>query len=245
MNYIQVWLLLWQSLFSQSIPFPGPGRAPTTTPPAFVAATSASFAGATSGTTVSPTRTTTIHNSIVAASRTGLSGTCGTSLTAVISDTGADTFSTVVYSGVSGVCLAFAYAKDLAGTTNNQVTFQWKDGGVNSGFYDAIVVFELSNTNLTAPEDATFSASTTSLVSSITSSTFSTATANEIIIAAASAGGGTHVADTGYTIPTNGQDPSSYMAMEYKIVSSIQSSVTVSMSFPSNNGAGIIGNSMK
>lgn len=31
MNYIQIWLLLWQSLFGQSIPFPGPGRAPIST----------------------------------------------------------------------------------------------------------------------------------------------------------------------------------------------------------------------
>ena len=28
MTYLQIWFLLWHSLFGQSIPFPGPGRAP-------------------------------------------------------------------------------------------------------------------------------------------------------------------------------------------------------------------------
>lgn len=174
----------------------------------------------------------------------GVSGGSMVSINVVTPGTPGASAATVSISGVgtsaAAIVSAYGIATDLkcgaawistniAGTTNNQVTTTM------SGTFNGVSVAERT---MGAPksQDASAVASAVSLtsVSSITSSAFTTAVANETMFCGSRIEGlsGTWTAGSGYTLVT-GAIPSganNFQAVEYQTFTSIQTAATASIS---------------
>lgn len=151
---------------------------------------------------------------------------------ATVSDTAGNTYTRVVNAfGVTNVgTLSFFYAKNITGNANNVVTVSF-----NSGGYQEVCVAQYSGCDKNNPLDVGGSTNTTSgsSSSSITSPSFSTTTANQLIICFATVSNNTTVsftAGSGYTLRNTGVVSS----LQERIVSSTQSSVTASISASTN-----------
>lgn len=102
--------------------------------------------------------------------------------------------------------------------------------------YRRMTGIEISGTDPAATVDATANANTVS-TTTVTSGTFTTAQADEIIVAAVMVEDtGSITAGTGYTVPSGGT--ATGVGIEYKIVSSIQTAVTASAIYSTSNGGG-------
>lgn len=222
-----------QLLISQKI---ASGGGPITFVQAKSAENSANAATAATGTFSSTT-----GNLIFVFGRTasGGAGTCGVSVTASASDTASNTYTVVAYKepGDNVGCGVVLYAKNITGHASNVVTVTWNA----SATYTAISIQEWSGLSTTSPLD-TSAVGNSGSGTTVTSGTFSTATANEVIIAGAvcnsfSAG---FTPDTGYTVPSGALVPSGFVTTEYKIVSSTQSSVTTNFTTTAVTGKDIV-----
>lgn len=164
-------------------------------------------------------------------------GYLSTAGTITVTDTASNTYTALTAQPrfSTDYFVQFFYAKNITGNASNVVTMH-QSGATTS--FPAIVVLEYSNLNTSSPADVDNKGAVSSS-SPVTSQTFTTASANEAILACANtAGSGTYVAGSGYTI----QETTTHKlaSVEDKIVSSIQTSVTASMSFTAgtspNNG---------
>jgi hypothetical protein len=163
-----------------------------------------------------------------------------TPYTATIADTAGNTWATdgPYTDANSGHRLQMWYAYNITGNASNVVTITFSTNSSNSG----VSVMEFSGERTSSdPLDAHgYNVSTSGNQPSVTSGTFSTASANEVIVAGSATNnfGEAYTADTGYTIPSGATQD--YVTSQYKIVSSTQSSVTATMNW-SPNISGTIG----
>ncbi len=158
----------------------------------------------------------------------GGGGTCPTTVTSVDDNTGSNTYTAVGTIGGQFTCTQAFYAKNITGNAALVVTAHFS-GTVGNG---GVVVIQVSGADTTSPLDAG-PASNRSQAGSMTaaSASYSTGTANEILIAGIAEFGilGTLTAGSGYTVPANADcnaRSSEHISAEYKIVSATQSSIT-------------------
>jgi hypothetical protein len=195
-----------------------------------VQAASASSSG--SNTTATFGATTTAGSLIVVISYQGVDNT--TNL--VVSDSASQTGWTQVgsYVTVSGDRFAMFYRPNSAAITNVKCTW----GSLNATI--PVVAYEIAGAATSSPLDANASNPATSTQTngthnSFASGTLSTNNANDILLFAMGASVNVvgEAAGTGYTAPTNWNASNGRCAMQYKIVSATQSSVSTSISFNS------------
>lgn len=143
-----------------------------------------------------------------------------------VSDTAGNTYVQIdpVNTG-TGTYMASFYVKNIIGNASNVVTATLTNGG-----HAAIYAAQYSGLSTTAPLDAHstgFNASGTS----VSTGTFTTTVANEVMVAVAMNGeaGSSPTAGSGYTL-RNTDTTEGASALEDQIVTSIQTSVTASMS---------------
>lgn len=129
---------------------------------------------------------------------------------------------------------AIFYAKNISGNASNVVTAHFASAG-----FSGVTCIQFSGCDTSSPLDLNVTPTNVSGSASntVTSGSFTTAVANEVIIAAAHYDKGNLVAGaiggTTATIPTNG-DATSICGLEYRIVSAIQTTQTAAIS---SNGA--------
>jgi hypothetical protein len=123
------------------------------------------------------------------------------------------------------------YAKNIAGNAANVVTLHIAGGGGVSQF-TGIAVLQFSGLDTAAPLDVDI-AGGGFITSPVTSSAFTTSTANEVILMGVdwNINAGTLTAGTGYTIQESQLSASPSIAAQYKIVASVQVAVTASLSW--------------
>ena len=153
-----------------------------------------------------------------------------------VSDTASNSYTqigTVLDSGFT--CQAQFYANNITGNASNVVTATWS---TPSGMFLAISVLQFSGVDSASPLDASATGTATS-ATLVTSGTFSTATANQVLVA----GGASYdysrtwTADTGYAIPSGATTEYAFSTAQYKIVSSTQTNVTASLTVSSSSAA--------
>ncbi len=189
------------------------------------------------GTTASCTAiNTTTHNLLVVGVRTNNS-----TLASGVSDT-INTFTPIVASqGLSGTAESgLWYAKDITGNATDTITATFTASNAT-----AIACWEIAGASTSAPLDTSAYGNNGGIGSTtVTSASFSTANANEIVVALASAGAinETLTAQSGYTLDS-GTFPTStisnYQGAEHIIFSSTQSAITTGMTLSGSTLAGI------
>ena len=139
-------------------------------------------------------------------------------------------------------CMAAAYTV-TSGCTNNQVSIQWLDAGTNYGFFDAAAVLEFSG-QAGSPLDAGATQTGTSAGATVTSGTFSTAQANELVVACMGAANGSTafssplIAGSTATAPAGAVNAGAYGAAMYLIEALQLTNQTAA--FTMNTSGGII-----
>ena len=155
--------------------------------------------------------------------------------TVSVSDTASNSYTqigTVLDSGFT--CQAQFYAKNITGNANNVVAATWSLESAHL----AISVLQFSGVDSASPLDASATGTATS-ATLVTSGTFSTATANQVLVA----GGASYdysrtwTADTGYTIPSGASTEYAVSTAQYQIVSSTQNNVTADLTVSSSSAA--------
>lgn len=120
------------------------------------------------------------------------------------------------------------YAKNITGNASLVATAHYSGSGGN---FPSIHVYEISGLDTSAPSDVDNGNNGTG--TAMASTSFTTAVANEIILAAYGAfGQPTFTAGSGYT---GTADASNLMGSEYKIVTSIQTTVTATATRSDSN----------
>ncbi len=226
MKLLTLLILVSASLCGQILPLGASTVVYSSAPPAFVQATSKDEPGIASTVSTDAISTTSGHLLYVFV-RMGQSSDCSME-SATITDTAMNSF-TQIGTNVSdgaGSCSAVYYAKNITGNGSDVVQLAW----TNSANYNCINVLEFSGLSASSPLDTT--AASTRSTSSQISDAFTTGTANEVLVM----GGqwralvNTFTADTGYTIPSGATSTTGVSTVQYKIVSSTQSSVTATLS---------------
>lgn len=149
-------------------------------------------------------------------------GTRGVNITAM-SDTAGNTYTKIAYyAGAGSTNITFWYAKNITGNASNIVTATFAS---STGYYN-ITVVQYSGIDQTSPLDVYDTAQGTG--TSVTSGAFTTTNANDLILCYASTNSiiSGYSAGSGFTLRDNG----ALGAFQEKIVSTIQTSTTASMS---------------
>ncbi len=153
---------------------------------------------------------------------------CG-SITMSIANTAMDTFTQIgsLLDNTNLTCQGQWYVKNSAGNGSDVVTLTISQ----SVRFPNVSVVQVSGEDTGTPLDAT--ATGTEIVDGVaTTGAFTTSTANQIIICGGNSYGSSSpfVPDTGYTLPSGSVDGfTATIAIEYKIVSAIQTGVTASI----------------
>lgn len=194
-------------------------------PPAFVNAASGSdLSGVPAASLSTSAFSATAGNLIVVFARQSSPG--GNALTGTITDTAGNTYTLIRYEtlGISDRC-GLWYATNIAGNASNVVTAAWSTNSLFTG----VTAVQYSGLSTTSPLDTSTSANVLA-ATSITSPAFTTTAANEVLVAAGTVNfsPNTFTAGAGYAIVA--VDALNLQAVENKVVSSIQTGVTASMS---------------
>ena len=205
------------------------------TPPAYVQGSAGVITSASTTVTSGATATTT-GNLLVVAIRWGNVNCAGETSTALM-DTAGDTF-TIVGSCAQppdGVAEFMFVAKNITGNAANVVI---ATGALSS--FNTINVMEFSGLNHSTPLDQ--SAQGAVNFTTVTSGSFTTTSANEVLAACAefSSTGNTFTPESGYTLSSGSKDSQGVSQCQYQIVSTIQTGVTSSMTVGSPNPAAIV-----
>ena len=135
----------------------------------------------------------------------------------------------------TGPRVGMFYLANSAALTSVTAHFTTSGGAIKPG----IMVMEISGAAATAVADGSVNGGTAALTTASTSGGLLTSNASDLLIFATDASGNESgwTAGSGYAIPNNklmiGASGSNVrMAMQYKVVSSIQSSATTSMTYP-------------
>ena len=205
------------------------------TPPAYVQG-SAGVIFPASTTVASSATATTTGNLLVVAIRWGNVNCAGETSTALM-DTAGDTF-TIVGSCAQppdGVAEFMFVAKNITGNAANVVI---ATGALSS--FNTINVMEFSGLNHSTPLDQSAQGAVNS--TTVTSGSFTTTSANELLAACAefSSTGNTFTPQSGYTLSSGSKDSQGVSQCQYQIVSAIQTGVTSSMTTGSSNPAAIV-----
>lgn len=185
--------------------------------------------GGTSLSTLTVTISTSANNLLVIWCRQETNNTN----TMTVSDTASQTWTliTLMNNTGQGNRGGMFYKENSAAVTS--VTCSWGSSGMQIG----AVVYEISGAASSGSLDVFVTAGNTANTTTLTSGSLTTISANEILLCAGSsrADQTTYTAGTSYTIPTNGFAPR--VAIEYQVVSSIQTAVTASMTWSPTSAA--------
>jgi hypothetical protein len=179
-------------------------------------------------TTVSASAINATSGNLIAVFVTYYYGVHGDPATTTITDTAGNTYTQVDTrdNGASQKIISF-YAKNIVGNASNVVTATFSSNTI----YTDIFVLQYSGLDTASPLDA-HTTGTASASTSVTSSSFTTSQADEVIVAGAfDDTGGPLTAEAGYTKQVSVNNG----GVEDKIVSSIQTGVTASMTGASGN----------
>lgn len=185
--------------------------------------------------TVLPAIATTTGNLIAVAVRVAPS----TSVSG-ITDTAGNTYTGLTdWGSTTSQGTQFWYAKNITGNAANIITVNYAAPQAT-----AVFVWEISGADTTSPLDAQAGFFTASAVATITSSAFSTTTANEIILAAVQSFAVNQVmtANSGYVLDSAGYPAGAgnkYAGAQHLIVTSTQSGITSAMVTNPGNGGSI------
>jgi hypothetical protein len=156
-------------------------------------------------------------------------GTRGVNITGV-ADTAGNTYTKIAYyAGAGSTNITFWYAYNITGNASNIVTATFAS---NTGYYNIAVAQYSGIRTASDPLDVYDTAQATG--TSVTSGAFTTTNANDLIIcyAANNSIAGTNSAGAGFTLRSAG----ALATFQEKIVSSIQTGATVSISNSSSVG---------
>ena len=206
------------------------------TPPAYVQGSAGVIFLPASTTVASSATATTTGNLLVVAIRWGNVNCAGETSTALM-DTAGDTF-TIVGSCAQppdGVAEFMFVAKNITGNAANVVI---ATGALSS--FNTINVMEFSGLNHSTPLDQ--SAQGAVNFTTVTSGSFTTTSANEVLAACAEfdTTGNTFAPQSGYTLSSGSKDSQGVSQCQYQIVSAIQTGVTSSMTVGASNPAAIV-----
>ncbi len=204
-----------------------------TAAPLFISAQSNENSGV-SATTIATSGTTHTAGNLLAV---GCSwNVSGADPTITVTNTAGDTFTQVdkFQDGFTLIGTATFYAKNIIGNASDVVTCTLSSARTTPG----ISVLEFSRLNASSPLDQHVTGNTDT-TSTVTSGSFTTTSAAEVIVAFGCAytelNPQTWTAGSGYTIPTNGASSFGASVGEYKIVSTTQTGVTSSLSWSVSN----------
>ncbi len=188
---------------------------------------------AATGTSIATAALSTTNGNLIVVCIAAGAGGASETVTSV-TDTATNTY--VQFSGAKagtdgGLCDIW-YAKNITGNAANVVTANFSA----TLTLRAIHQLQYSGLNLLTPED-TSAQNANANAGSIVSSSFTTITANEVIVAFGQQAndGGTWTPDTGYTSRTATVNPNRCSNATDKIVSAVQTGVTVTMSTDGGN----------
>jgi len=154
---------------------------------------------------------------------------CSTT-TATITNTAGDTYTQIggyQNNSAAGTCSARFYNSNSAGHASNVYTVTLSASVQNP----SISVLQTSGLRTTSVLDASVSSAITTAGTTITSPSFSTTQASELMVAGGSSynTGGTWTADTGWTKPSSCDGPNKWSTIQYQVVSSTQSNITTTL----------------
>jgi hypothetical protein len=172
-------------------------------------------------------------NAILVAVRAGQPG--GQSWPPTITDTAGDSFTLInTASNNPNSQVSCWLGKNTGSNVSNVVTASF----AGTWYFAAIATVQYSGVDKVAPLD-TSATGTSPGATSVTSGSFTTTKAKEVLVAAASpdASGGTFTAGSGYTVEV--ADSGTALAIEDRIVNSIQTGATASISYSASQPWGI------
>lgn len=237
-------------LRAQMVRIPGPGGVVAT-------ATGIALVNTDSGTNQTSTKLLTISTSGASVTAGNLltatcrGGSTSTDLPNSVTDTALNTFTLLAsVTAISGNTYSFWYAKNVSGNAADVVSCVWSLGQEQA--FSGIITAQYSGLNATSPSDAAITGAAGGPVSSITSASFTTTSANEVIVISATCGSASQTyaagsigSGTGTIRKSDAAPGSEAMTLEDLIVSTIQTGITGSVSGNSCNGWELVGGTFK
>lgn len=184
---------------------------------------------------------TTLGNAVIVAVSQGTDNTG----TVTITDSGGQSYTQTAagYSDESNANSRSGLFFKANSAVLSSITSTWNGSKANV----AIIACEFSGMVISGLEDTSVNSGSTTFVTSLTSGAFTTTNANDVLFYAVKVNapsGNTFTVGSGYTIPANGVIPgagNSAQGIQYKIVSSTQTSQTTGMTFVNNRAESVFG----